>query len=209
VIYTGFGLGQLGGGYREDVPAGLDALSVLVGLLVTTPLITAMSVTAVLDLARGKEPSVRHCTRVALDAFAYVLGAMLIYVAGVALGLTLLIVPGLYLAVRWYFVTQAVVMDARRGLAALERSGELVRGSWWRVVGIGVAFNLLVLPAVVLAGSGIHAAAKATDSGAVYLVAEIVAQTVILSFMALATTLVYFDLRLRRDGPPPRVGLAS
>ena len=39
------------------------------------------------------------------------------------------ILPGIYLAVRWYFVPQAVVVDGARGTAALEHSGELVRGA--------------------------------------------------------------------------------
>ena len=128
---------------------------------------------------------------------------MLIYVAGVALGFVLLIVPGIWLAVRWYFVTQAVVVDGRRGSAALERSAELVDGSWWRVVGIGLVFNLMVAPVGYAAGAGIRAGARAADSGAVWLFGTALVQTVTLSFLALATTLVYLDLRLRREGAPP------
>jgi hypothetical protein len=40
----------------------------------------------------------------------------------------LFILPGVYLAVRWYFVPQAVVIDGARGPAALTRSGQIVRG---------------------------------------------------------------------------------
>jgi hypothetical protein len=202
LIFGGIGLGELTSGYPHHVPAGLALLDTLLGIALTTPLITAMHVTAVLDLARGDSPSLRRSTQVALDAFPAVLGAMLIYLAGVALGFVL-IVPGVYWAVRWYFVTQAVLVDGRRGSGALVRSAELVDGSWWRVVGIAIAFNLLVLPVGFLAGLGIDATARAADSGAVYLAGTAVAETVTFSFLALATTLVYFDLRFRREGKPP------
>lgn len=169
LIWGGFGLGQLSGGYDEHVPAGLDALDTLIGILLTTPLITAMHVTAVLDLAAGEEPSIRRSAQVALDAFPMLLGAMLIYLAGVALGLVLLIVPGIWLAFRWYFVTQSVVVDGRRGIGALERSASLVDGSWWRVFGIVLVFNLIVVPVGLAAGAGARAAARANDSGTIFL----------------------------------------
>jgi hypothetical protein len=202
-IWGGFGLGELTGGYDEHVPAGLDLLDTAIGILVTTPLITAMHVTAVLDLTRGDAPSVRRSAQVALDAFPMILGAMLIYVAGVALGLVLLVVPGIYWAVRWYFVTQAVVVEGRRGAGALEESARLVDGSWWRLVGIGVVFNLIVAPLGVAAGIGVRAAARSADAGIVELAGYAVVQTITLSFLALATTLVYLDLRLRREGAAP------
>jgi hypothetical protein len=203
LIWGGFGLGELTGGYDEHVPAGLSLLDTAIGILVTTPLITAMHVTAVLDLTRGNAPEVGRSAQVALDVFPAVLGAMLIYILGVALGFVLLIVPGLYWAVRWYFVTQAVVVDGRRGPDALEGSARLVDGQWWRVVGIGLLFNLIVLPLGFAVGVGVRAAAKAADAGALELLGNALFQTLSLSFLALATTLVYFDLRLRREGHGP------
>ena len=68
VIFGGFGLGELTGGYDEHVPVGLELLDTVIGIVVTTPLITAMHVTAVLDLARGERPAIRRSAQVALDA---------------------------------------------------------------------------------------------------------------------------------------------
>ena len=64
-----------------------------------------------------------------LDAFAPIFFAVLLAGIGIALGLVLLVLPGIYMAVRWYFVPQAVVIDGARGPRALEHSGELVRGA--------------------------------------------------------------------------------
>src|SRR2546430_16884987 len=70
-----------------------------------------------------------------LEAFRPVFGALVIAAAGVVLGLFVFILPGIWLFVRWAFVPQAVVLDGRRGVAALQRSAELVTGSWWRGFG--------------------------------------------------------------------------
>ena len=68
--------------------------------------------------------------------------AILLAAVGVALGLLLLVIPGIYLAVRWFFVPQAVVVENARGPAALRRSRELTSGTWWRTFGIILLANL-------------------------------------------------------------------
>jgi hypothetical protein len=61
--------------------------------------------------------------------------ANLLLTALIVCGLVLLVVPGLYLWVRYQFVPQAIVIE-RAGLSgAMSRSSALVRGSWWRVFG--------------------------------------------------------------------------
>ena len=203
LIVSGIGLGQLTAPYQDDPAVERELFEFLVAALVTTPLITAMHVTAVMDVARGEAPSARRSIAAGLEAFAPVLAAMVMYVLGVIAGFILLIVPGVYLAVRWYFVTQVVVVDGRRGVEVLERSGQLVRGNWWRVLGIAIVFNLIVALLTVPIAAGVQAAAEAADAQAVMLAGTILTQILTLSFLALATTLLYFDLRVRREGPPP------
>ena len=53
---------------------------------------------------------------------------MVLAALGIALGL-ILIVPGLYLFVRWYFVPQVVVLEGARGTEGLRASGRLHPGS--------------------------------------------------------------------------------
>ncbi len=128
--------------------------------------------------------------------FAVLLGA-----AGVIGGFFLFVVPGIWLLVRWYFAPQAVVLDGRRGMGALQRSAELVTGMWWRVCGIallagisvGIGGRLFELPFEIWA--------KAADSQAIALVGEIVASVVTAPFQALMLTLLYFDLLARRSLP--------
>lgn len=121
-------------------------------------------------------------------------GAVALYVLGVAAGLLALVLPGIYLAVRWYFAAQAAVIDGLEPRAALARSGELVEGSWWRVFGLllvaGVIFGLI--------GGGLQLAIDATGNGLLYVLLLIAEQTLVLSLTALFGTLLFFDLRARR-----------
>ena len=68
----------------------------------------------------------------------------MLYSLGVALGLVALIVPGVWLSVRWYFAAQAAVVDGLGPADALRRSAEVVETRWWRTFGVLLAFGLLV-----------------------------------------------------------------
>jgi hypothetical protein len=107
-----------------------------------------------------------------------------------------IIVPGLYTFVSWYFVVQAVVIDEDRGLAAISRSAALVRGKWWRSLGVGICF---VLPSVIASGvigAAFTPLASAANSDAVIAVGQAVADTVTLPFLAIGATVYYMQLRV-------------
>lgn len=168
-------------------PAGLVAL-VLDTFLVPS-LVTAVHVIAVQDLGQGERPRVRRSMRAALPVVLPVSLVLVLYGLAVAAGLIIVIVGAVYFGVRFYFAAQAVVVDGRRGMAALERSGELVSGAWWRVFGIVV---LITLVAAVFTTP-----LRFLHDGVVYVVASVPATALSLSFTALAGTILYFDLRAR------------
>ena len=72
---------------------------------------TALQVVAVHALAEGEEPTVGAALRRAAPRLPAAAGAVVLYSLGVALGLVALIVPGIWLSVRWYFAAQAAVVD--------------------------------------------------------------------------------------------------
>jgi uncharacterized membrane protein len=125
-------------------------------------------------------------------------GTVLIYSLAAFAGTLLLVVPGIWIAIRWYFGVQAVVVDGLPPMRALARSAELVRGSWWRTFGCVVA---MVLIALVLA-SIMTAVVAAFDSPPIYVTGLILAQAVTLSLTATFGTLLFFDLRARRAVGP-------
>ncbi len=198
-LILGAGLGQLAAPYRASTPRGQQAVALAAAWFVTVPLVSVMLARVVLDAIAGEQPAARRAVRTGLDLFAPVLLVTLIWSVALVVGL-LLIVPGVYIAVAWYFVAQAVVLDDRRGPAAIARSGELVRGRWLWAALTGLTFQLAILIPQALAAVVFDDAARAVDSTAVLVAGDIVVQTFSLPFVAIGATLFYLDLRA---GPAP------
>ena len=168
------------------------ALSILV-----IPIATAMQVVIVQRLARGDEPTVGDALRGAAGRFPAAVGAVLLYALAVAVGVVLLIVPGVWLLVRWAFAAQAAVVDELSPVAALRRSAELVKDRWWRTFGLLVASGLLFA----LLGSLVTAILATIENGAIYVAGLILVEAVVLSLTGIFGTLLFFDLRARRELP--------
>ena len=178
-------------------PVAAAIVSALASIVVIPPLVTALHVVVVQGLARGEEPAVGSALSAAAARLLPAIGAVTVYALGVAVGLVILIVPGIYLAVRWYFAAQAAVVDGLAPASALERSGKLVDGTWWRVFGVLLLFSLITGTF----GAVGRALIDRIDSGALFITAWIVLQTVTLSLGAIFGTLLFFDLRARSRLP--------
>jgi hypothetical protein len=194
-VILGVGLGELTSRYQSDPSSANGVITLAASAFVTTPLITAMLAQAVVDIRAGEPGSATGAVQRGLDLFAPVLIVIILYVAAVIAGFFAFIVPGVYIAVSWYFVAQAVVIDGRRGFAGLARSGELVRGNWWRALSAGLLFNV----AVAIPSSALKvvfaAAAKAADAQGILVVGDIVYEAFALPFVAVGATLFYLQLR--------------
>jgi hypothetical protein len=201
LVVTGVGLGQLKGGYPQTGTTAQLGITVAENYLLIGPLVTAMVVHALLAVADGRHPRPASAITNGLEAFRQIFLAVLIGAVGVAAGFVLFIIPGIWLAVRWYFAPQSVVVDGRRNVAALERSAELVAGSWWRVFGVIVFATIAVGVPATLIQLPFDAWAKSADSSAISLVGQIVASTLTVPFVALLLTLLYFDLLARHSLP--------
>ena len=104
-----------------------------------------------------------------------------------------------WLAVRWSFLAQAIMLEDTPALLSLRRSGRLVRGRWLRVaflVGIGALLALFAGPFI---GAFLILITEAplvlmnVLAGIVYALAR--------PFIALVTTYLYFDARVRQELP--------
>jgi uncharacterized membrane protein len=194
----GVGLQMLTSTYDESPPLTASLAPTVVGFLVMTPIITAICIYALNSIAAGERPSAGKVLVAGFEAFTPLFGAVLLAALGIALGFLALIVPGIYLAIRWYFVPQAVVIDDARGPAALSRSTRLVEGFWWRTFGLVLMANLAVAVPGFLLLAPFSAIAASTDESVWALVGTIVTTSVTTPFVALFSTLLYYDLLARR-----------
>ena len=194
---SGLGLGQLSSGY-DNTPAFAEAaIPAAVSYLVVAPLVTAICVFALRSIARGGTPRAREALVGGFELFTPIFFAVLLAALGIALGL-LLIVPGVYLFVRWYFVPQTVVLEDARQAGALRASARLVDGAWWRTFALVLLVNVAAIVVALLLGSPFTAAADASDRAVWSLAGQMLASAITQPFAALYSTFLYYDLRERR-----------
>ena len=201
LIVEGIGLEMLTSSYDESPPLVESAVPTVVGFLVVTPIITAICIYALHSIAEGQRPSAGQVFVAGFEAFTPLFGAVVLAAIGIAVGFLALFIPGVYLAVRWYFVPQAVVIEGVRGPAALSRSTQIVRGFWWRTFGLVLLANIAVAIPGFLLLAPFSAIAASTDEAVWALVGTILATSVTTPFVALFSTLLYYDLLARRTSP--------
>src|SRR5262245_16292984 len=110
---------------------------------------------------------------------------------GIALGLILLIVPGLFLLTIWAVIAPVIVVEDRRAFESFGRSRELVRGHGWTVFGIVVVVALLSG----IASSLLQAAFSFLPLFLEILIGSTIASAVVAPFGAIALAVTYFRLR--------------
>lgn len=189
-------LGGISGG--GGLLMGLSDLVLGVGRPVALALVSALVIVTIRGLAQGDPASVRDALGGTRDRFWRVVIAKLLSLAGVVL-LTLTVI-GIPFAIRflitWTFVQQEVLFTDRSIRGSFRASNDLVRGHWWRTVrtivplilvltitgpvfGLALIFTPLPLLVVNLIGSVVYA--------------------LVIPFTTAGTTLLYFDLRARKQ----------
>jgi hypothetical protein len=108
----------------------------------------------------------------------------------IALGLILLIVPGLFLLTIWCLIVPAIVLEGKSAGESFGRSRELVRGHGWSVFGVIV----ITLIAIILANIIVSIALIWLPEEVRGFLTSLVSNTVVAPFFAVALTLTYYAL---------------
>ena len=116
---------------------------VIVLSLIGTALVQGALVQAVADEHESRpQGSIGDLYRAAWKHGGRLVAVSLLTGVGVALGLVLLVVPGLLLFTRWSLSVPAVMLEGLSPRAAMRRSAELVRGHGWSVFGVFVTVTV-------------------------------------------------------------------
>ncbi len=133
------------------------------------------------------------------------IGAGILAGLAIGIGFLLIIVPGLFLLTIWAVLAPAIVAEKRGVFEAFGRSRELVRGHGWQVFGVIVVLFLLQL----VVGGVVQAIFRsASDSFAVYSIADLVVRVFIAPLSALAAAVMFFELK-RLHGEPAAAAAAA
>lgn len=119
---------------------------------------------------------------------------------GVAIGLVLLIVPGLIFLTWWCLIVPVIVLEGKPVGEAFNRSRELVRGHGWTVFGVVIVSALFVL----IASGLIEGIFSFLGAFLRYWIGGAIASAVVGPFFAVALTVMYFTLRGEPIAEPGR-----
>ena len=202
LVVGGFGLAGVdttgeSAGWLVLLVVGVGTVLTLLGFV----LVQAATVCALVEVDEGRRIGATQAYRRALRRLRPLLGGL---AAGVALWVVLsatgILVPvAIWLAVSWLLLAQVVELEDRTGLQSLRRSSGLVWGRWLRVAFIVGTGALLAFAAGPLLGAVLIFVTDAPLSllnvvaGVVYALA--------MPFVALTTSYVYFDARVREELP--------
>jgi hypothetical protein len=145
------------------------------------------------------------------------LGAtLLVALATAGMAITIIGIPAaIYFGTTWSFILQVALLEHCGPRKALSYSSSLVKGNWWRVVGIMVLFGLIVwgisavlsFPVTIATvfqtfTRGITGAPMEPSMG--FLIASTIVSTIAgiigAPIFIIGETLLYFDLRVRKQG---------
>ena len=195
-----------------DSTATVDSGTALAGTLVASLIQFAAAVLAIAACFKaisaaylGERAGASESLRYALGRMLPLLVAYIVFLIIVVIGLFLLIVPGIWLAVKLAMVFPAVVFERKGPFSAIGRSWTLTRGHWWRVFGtLAVVFLITFVLQLVLGGvvGGVLGASDASElTTAIGLtLVNLLALAVTYPLWAAVTTVVYYDLRVRNEG---------
>jgi hypothetical protein len=177
-------------------------LSLWIGTVLTLlalALVQAASARAIVEIDARRAVGPVHAFRMALDSIRPLLGALAIAVAAVSLlTVSFFLVPiAIWLVVRWALIVPVVELEERSALGALERSGSLVRLQWLKVGTLVVVAAALALVTGPLVGALLILLADLPFE-LVNVVAALL-YAVAMPFVAITTTYVYFDSRVREE----------
>ena len=175
---------------------------VLIQLLIVQPFLVAALTRAAADAYLGERVSIGTVSRFAVSRLPAILLITIITLILTLLGFILLIIPGVIAAIRLTLAPAILVVEDIRGTRAVGRSWDLTRNHAWRVFGTLVLSGLIstIGVAVVTLPTEFIATLMGPDGWLVSTVGQLIATVVTTPFSILIIVLLYFDLRVRKEG---------
>jgi hypothetical protein len=177
---------------------GFDLFLAALISMVTSVVLQGALTRASLDDLSGKKASIATALSTALSLFLPLLGLGILVGLGIMVGLILLIIPGIFLALRWAVASPALVAERAGVFIAMERSAKLTEGHRWAILGLVLIYVVFLIVLNFVTGQlmGTFDAGVST--------AGLIVQMLVDAFGAMVSTVavacIYFELRQIKEG---------
>jgi len=170
------------------------------------------AVYAASDLYLGRDASIRGSLRLGIWRMVILDCVIFLYASAIIVGGLLLVVPGIYLMCRLALCTPAALLENLGPWASLERSFRLTKGNARRSFlifllcsALGCAALLVfAFPFVVMAGLSLNEPGMLRMWTALSQVGTFFAAVLVMPIFTIATTIFYYDLRVRKEAFDPQ-----
>lgn len=173
---------------------GTYTLLALSTVVVVAPLISSLELQALVILGEGNHPHLGEVFRRALPVLLGVAAAQIIAGLLIVVGLFMLVIPGIYIAVRLAVVAQTAAFERTKWPTTLGRSWAMSQGNFFHVFGLVATVAILESLIATLIGDAFSSSPVAAQ-----VVVAIVVGVLTQAFGALVLGLLYFDLRSREQ----------
>jgi hypothetical protein len=183
-----------------------------IGVWVVTLLFNGMMIANIAAVSRGEASSFGTGLSLSLRRLLAMMGATILFSLVVGLGFVLLIIPGIYVAVRLLLFLVPLMVESQGPTQALGTSWRLVGGNWWRtLIVITVLFVILFVLELLLGALtgvvGVFIGGRPTDTA--HMIAKVSLATLAIGMVVRVITgplicamgvALYHDLLLRKGG---------
>jgi flagellar biosynthesis protein FlhB len=208
-LVLNFAVGALG--LTGRMTAATFSITALLGFLLTSVLITiivssfaqAAITRATVSASEGRKASLGQCLATAFAVFVPLIAMAILSGIAIAIGICLLIVPGVILFLMWSVASPTLVIERPGIIGALQRSAELTKGSRWKILGMFLVFLIAywVLSLIVGAvGLTMYNPGSFTGLTASNLIGSIVLGTVLNAAAGTMWPSLYVELRQIKEG---------
>lgn len=193
--------------YFEVRDPTLEQLAARLGTALVSLVLSAIAIAAstyvVSDAYLGVETTAAGALSRAMPQVGNLIGISILTSLAVGIGLLLLIVPGfIFLAGFLLSPVVAVIETPRRSRDAMRRSWQLSEGYRGKVLlTVLVASLLLLVPSIALGGvAALLGSADEESFALIFFVVPLVLQVFVYPFVYVVQTVLYYDLRVRKEG---------
>jgi hypothetical protein len=144
----------------------------------------------------GRPVSLSEAVRVAFGRFLPLLGLTICMGLAIAMGIMLLIVPGIMLIIMWYVTTPAFVIERLDISASFARSRALTKGHRWPIFGMA----LLLFIAGIIMALVVEKVLALSGSGGFMIAGSLVWAGLTGAFNMVLVVATYYDLRVAKEG---------
>jgi hypothetical protein len=194
---------QLGGDFESSAGAIRSGIVFIVSVILYF-VGQAVILYGAFQAMRGRNVIIGDAVGRAFSRFLSLLGISILVFLGVAVGMMLLVIPGIMLALRWAVAVPACVVENKGPLDSMRRSAELTKGHRWKIFGMWVLLVILaiviVIIASVLAGLGVVAAPQGFGRLLIAGVISLILTSIVTAYSYVLNAMIYHDLRVAKEG---------